>query len=53
MCKFKLMNILNMYVLPCILCASERNKFRIYGDLEIKCIIFIIIIIISNAFGIE
>ena len=34
-CKFKLtMNILNMYVLQCILCASEQ-MFRIYGALQI------------------
>ena len=30
------MYILNMCVLQCILCASERNVFRIYGALQIK-----------------
>ena len=36
-CKLKLiMNILNMSVLQCILCASERKFFRIYGALQIK-----------------
>ena len=30
------MNILNMYVLQCILCASEQNFFWIYGALQIK-----------------
>ena len=39
-CKFKLiMHTLNMYVLKCILCASKRNVFRIYGALQIKIII--------------
>ncbi len=43
------MNILNMCVLQCILCASERKFFRIYGALQIKVIIIIIIIIICTA----
>ena len=38
------MNILNMYLLHCILCASERKYFRIYDALQIKIIIIIIII---------
>ena len=39
MCKFKLfMNILNMYVLQCILCASERKISRTYGTLQLKII---------------
>ena len=33
------MNILHMYVLQCILCASEQKYFRIYGVLQIKMII--------------
>ena len=33
------MNILDMYVLQCILCASEQKYFRIYGVLQIKIII--------------
>ena len=32
-----------MYVLQCILCTSERKYFRIYGALQIKIIISIII----------
>ena len=32
------MNILNMYVLQCILCESEWTFFRIYGALQIKII---------------
>ena len=40
------MTIFNMYVSQCILCASERKCFRIYGALQIK----IIIIIISELF---
>ena len=35
------MNILNMYVLQSILCASEQKYFRIYGYLQIKIIIII------------
>ena len=35
------MNILNMCVLRCILRASERNFFRIYGALQIQIIIII------------
>ena len=36
-----IMNIFNMYVLQCILCASERNSFQIYGAIQIKIIIII------------
>ena len=32
---YLIMNILNMYVLQCILCASDRKYFRIYGALQI------------------
>ena len=35
------MNIINMYVLQCILCASELKCFRIYGALQIQVIIII------------
>ena len=38
---FKLMNILNVYVLQCILCVSERKCFWIYGALQIKIIIYV------------
>ena len=31
-----------MYVLQCILCASERKYFRIYGALQINIIIIIL-----------
>ena len=41
------MNILNMHVLQCILCASERKCFQIYGTLQITFIIVIINIIIN------
>ena len=37
------MYVLNMYVLQCILCASEQKYFRIYSVLQIKIIIIIII----------
>ena len=33
------MNILNMYMLQCILCASEQTFVWIYGTLQIKIII--------------
>ena len=39
------MNILNMYVLQCILCASGRKYFRIYGALQIQLLLLEIIII--------
>ena len=32
------MNIFNMYVLHCILCASELKYVRIYGALQIQII---------------
>ena len=32
----------NMYVLQCILCASERKFVWVYGALQIKIIIIII-----------
>ena len=35
------MNILNMYLLQYILCASEQKCFRTYGALQIKIIIII------------
>ena len=41
------MNILNMYVLQCILYASERKLFRIY-DLQYNKIIIIIMDFILN-----
>ena len=37
-----IMSIFNMYVLQCILCASERKCFRIHGALQIKIIIIIL-----------
>ena len=36
--------MLNMYVMHCILSASERTYFRIYGALQITIIIIIIFI---------
>ena len=39
------MNILNMYVLQCILCACGRKFFRIYDALQIKIIIIITAVI--------
>ena len=42
------MNILNMYVLQCILCASDRKFFRVYDALQIKNIIIIKLLLLPN-----
>ena len=48
--KFKLiMNILNMCVLQCILCASERKLLRIYAALQINIIIIYYYYIIQTS----
>ena len=36
------MNILNIYVFQCILCASEQTFFRIYGALQIKLLLLLL-----------
>ena len=35
------MNILNMYMLQCILCASERTYFQIHEALQIKLLLLL------------